>query len=664
MARPPLLPQNDPSPSARLRALDEGRRRYRWNYETLAPLAYADGLPVDALPTAKWLAQVAEVGLRDLLNYVVSGMELKLSGEGDAGGAGASRSRFGGLLGVLEREVKQAAGEVVGEAERALGDLVSTQGFVPSLLAAHTAGDEKAARRLVQRGLEALEGGDSLAVAELLTGQRRAVTHPELGAHFQLVAAHALARPVKQPTSIATYDKAFSVIPLPAVANEFTSDEVFVRMRVAGPNPMVIEAISAVPAKLPVSEAQYTAAMGAGDTLAAAASEGRLFVCDYALLASMPAAKGTDGLPKYGFAPIALFALPKGGRSLKPVAIQCAQKPGPGAPIFTPADGWSWQAAKVCVQVADFNHHELISHLGRTHLFMEPFVVATRRELAPNHPLSVLLTPHFEGTIFINWAAPKTLVDPGGFVDVLLASTLEADLALSAASVKDSPFSTLALPRDLARRGVADPARLPDYPYRDDATLVWAAIERWVRGYLELYYHDDRDVRGDWELGRWAAEVISQAGGRIRGFADDDGFFDLDELVEAVTTIVFTCSAQHAAVNFPQAPLMSFLPGAPLASYQPAPSRHGLTEQDWLNAFAPVSDAQSTVLILYLLGSVHHTQLGQYDGGQFDDERVAAPLNRFHADLQEIEASITKRNGHRTPYEFLLPSNIPQSINI
>ena len=40
-----------------------------------------------------------------------------------------------------------------------------------------------------------------------------------------------------------------------------------------------------------------------------------------------------------------------------------------------------------------------VSHLGRTHLFIEPFVIATERQLGENHPLRLLLRPHFEGTL-------------------------------------------------------------------------------------------------------------------------------------------------------------------------------------------------------------------------------------------------------------------------
>src|SRR5207237_10363668 len=76
------------------------------------------------------------------------------------------------------------------------------------------------------------------------------------------------------------------------------------------------------------------------------------------------------------YAPLALFALPQGGKSLAPVAIQCSPVPGDGNPIFTPQDGYNWLIAKTTVQIADGNFHEAVSHLGRTHLFIEPFVLA------------------------------------------------------------------------------------------------------------------------------------------------------------------------------------------------------------------------------------------------------------------------------------------------
>ncbi|CAN0534650.1 unnamed protein product, partial [Laminaria digitata] len=40
-------------------------------------------------------------------------------------------------------------------------------------------------------------------------------------------------------------------------------------------------------------------------------------------------------------------------------------------PIFTPEDGYNWLIAKTCFEAADFIIHEVISHLGNTHLVLE-----------------------------------------------------------------------------------------------------------------------------------------------------------------------------------------------------------------------------------------------------------------------------------------------------
>jgi hypothetical protein len=62
--------------------------------------------------------------------------------------------------------------------------------------------------------------------------------------------------------------------------------------------------------------------------------------------------------------------------------------------------------------------------------FIEPFVIATKRQLPKNHHLRVLLEPHFEGTILINYGAHKLLIADQGQVDALLAGTIESDRQL------------------------------------------------------------------------------------------------------------------------------------------------------------------------------------------------------------------------------------------
>jgi len=122
-----------------------------------------------------------------------------------------------------------------------------------------------------------------------------------------------------------------------------------------------------------------------------------VYVADYTPLAKMV----NGNFPseqKYINAPVALFAVPpinSSSRSLIPVAIYCQEA------LFTPLEEGTWMTAKSVVQMADSNYHELVSHLGRTHLFIEPFVVATNH-LPKDHNLRKLLKPHLLGTVFIN----------------------------------------------------------------------------------------------------------------------------------------------------------------------------------------------------------------------------------------------------------------------
>jgi len=498
-----------------------------------------------------------------------------------------------------------------------------------------------------------------------------------------------------RPASLADYASLFQEVPRPAGTSVYDDDRVFARMRVAGPNPMTIERVAALDDRFPVTDAQLQAALGPGDSLARAGEEGRLYLTDYAALAGAQAGSFPSGR-KYLSAPLALFAVPagrSGARALTPVAIQCDQKPGPETPVFTPQDGIGWKMAKTVVRVADGNVHQAFSHLGRTHLVLEPIVVATLRNLAPAHPVSVLLQPHFVGTLEINDMAQAKLIAPGGGVDMVLAGTIEASRALIVQARETFVFGEALLPRALRARGVDDPGALPDYPYRDDALLLWGAIRGWVDAYLRLYYTSEASLQADTELQRWAAEIGAVDGGRLKGFGEGGRFLSVDSLTDALTLAIFTASAQHAAVNFPQYQIMSYVPNMPLAAYQPAPTKKdGYTEQDLLAMLPPLDMAHMQLSLGYQLGSINYTRLGVYGDldttpaapdladrvlttlekavdevsgrRHFDDPRVAEPLGRFQAALAGIESTIEDRNTARPPYPFLLPSRVPASINI
>ncbi|MEH1949805.1 MAG: lipoxygenase family protein [Nostoc sp.] len=475
-------------------------------------------------------------------------------------------------------------------------------------------------------------------------------------------------QPTGHATSLKDYENLFPVIGVPGIAKTHQEDEVFAYMRVAGYNPVTIARVNTLGDRFPVTDEHYQAVMGTDDSLAAAGLEGRLYLADYKILDG--AVNGTfPHEQKYLYAPLALFALPKGSdptRLLRPIAIQCGQTPGPDYPIVTPNSGkYSWLFAKTIVQIADANYHEAVTHLARTHLFVGVFAIATARQLPLTHPLRILLHPHFDSTLAINDAAQRILIAPGGGVDRLLSSSIDNSRVLAVLGLQSYGFNSAILPKQFQQRGVDDPNLLPVYPYRDDALLVWDVIHQWVADYLNLYYTTDEDIQKDTALQAWAAEIPAYDGGRIPDFGEDGSIKTRNYLIDATTLIIFTASAQHAAVNFPQKDFMSYAAAIPMAGYLPASTlKREVTEQDYLNLLPPLDQAQRQYNLLSLLGSVYYNRLGDYQQGYFTDQKVKPLLQAFQSNLQQVEDTIKQRNLHRPPYEYLLPSKIPQSINI
>ncbi len=476
----------------------------------------------------------------------------------------------------------------------------------------------------------------------------------------------------KRPQDLKDYDELFKTLSKPLSADFFQEDAAFGRMRVAGQNPLVLKKVSALDASFPVNDELYQSVSGfGGDTLQQAIAQNRLYIADYSMLTILQNGNAGFG-QKYAYAPKALFAIPQNPASLAetlmPITIQCAQTPESShGLLFTPNDGQAWSVAKAIVQSADFSDHEIVSHLCKTHLFIEPFIVATHRQLAEKHPLFKLLTPHFEGTLFINWQAEQRLVNNGGTFDQAFGGTIQSYRELASKTIQWD-FKAEMFPHQMAARGLDNPTLYS--PYQHDAGLLWDAIHSWMEGFLSVYYHDDNDVQRDIELQSWVAEMISINGGRMGNFDESDGkIHTLAYLADAITMIIFTASVQHAAVNFTQYDFSGYPPTMPAAGYRPIPTSKELTKQDYLDYLPPLNMAELQLSITALLSGVNYTQLGQYKLRQFDDERVLPHLRNFDLELASIETKIGKRNAQAKevgmdPYNYLLPEDIPQSINI
>ncbi|MBL1176103.1 lipoxygenase family protein [Pantanalinema sp. GBBB05] len=470
------------------------------------------------------------------------------------------------------------------------------------------------------------------------------------------------------------------------------SDREFARQRLAGQNPMVIRQVqrSDQPYLQSWQAQSCTLSDGTPIDLVEATTTQRLFVADYPCLQGLTPAQLQAG--RYVGSPIAIFH--RSSQGLEPILIQVE----PGRVVLPPpvgTDADAWMRAKLYVQVADVTHHELISHLSDTHLGMEAFAIATCRQLPANHPLYQLLRPHFRFLLAINTRGNEVLLGESGAIDQLMAPTRAASLELINQAYRNCAFQDHALPQNIQHRGV-DADVLPEFPYRDDAKLLWHAITRYVSRYLQRYYPDDHALQQDPYLLGWIGELgdplntrpwhefaqapswlpskmLAQFGlysetlptyARVPGFPTSKDPIDLQQLIDIVTQIIFTCGPQHAAVNFSQFDYVGYPPNAPLAAYCRPDSCTSLED-----LLPPPTQDLGQIELSFALSGIRWGTLGSSELIQFAERGDRQILAQLQADLQETERTICARNQQRlantgVDYPYLLPSHIPNSINI
>ena len=105
-----------------------------------------------------------------------------------------------------------------------------------------------------------------------------------------------------------------------------------------------------------------------------------------------------------------------------------------------------------------------------------------------------------------------------------------------------------------------------------------------------MYYHSDDDVTKDSELQAWIKDIHDNGFTPTPGHVDHRfpaGLVSRDELVHLLTCVVFTCSCQHAAVNFGQLEAYAFIPNAPPTMQLPPPTKKGETDMKRIMATLP-----------------------------------------------------------------------------
>jgi arachidonate 5-lipoxygenase len=356
---------------------------------------------------------------------------------------------------------------------------------------------------------------------------------------------------------------------------------------------------------------------------------------------------------------------------LRPLAIQLGRDPAE-APVFTPNDSETdWLAAKIYLRCSEGNTHQMIAHALRTHFVVEPFVMATMRNLPDPHPVYKLMRRHFRYTLAINEGARKGLLDEGGVFDDFIATggPDKGHIKLGQKGFQRWKLADNNPRLDFERRGVLDPAILPDYPYRDDALPLWDALQEYVGGVLAPFYTSDADLVNDTELQAWWADLIEHGipvdkmpCARLERVAD---------LTDILTTVLYTGSVHHAAVNYLQYEHYAFVPNAPLCMRKPPPTQKGvLRKEDIVEMIPTQSQTLWQVAIGRALASFGEDEEFLLNEGGWRETYFQEPgfpsirerlYERLRAQLEAVKARNAKRD---VPYTVLQADKIPCGITV
>ncbi|KAM7274162.1 hypothetical protein ACFE04_028826 [Oxalis oulophora] len=492
--------------------------------------------------------------------------------------------------------------------------------------------------------------------------------------------------------------------PMPQVIQEdkfaWSTDEEFAREMLAGVNPVDIRRLQEFPPTSKLDPERYgnqnsTITREAienkldGLTIDEAIKDNRLFILDHhdELMPYIRRINATN--TKTYAARTILFS--KNDGTLKPLAIELSLPHPDGdhfgaiSKIYTPAhqgvEGSIWTLAKAYATVNDSGVHQLISHWLNTHAAIEPFIIATNRQLSVMHPINKLLHPHFRETMNINAFARQILINAGGMLEFTVFPGKYA-MEMSSAVYKNWVFTEQALPEDLKKRGMAvdDPKSphglrlvISDYPYAVDGLEIWFAIKTWVEDYCSLYYDTDEKIQKDSELQSWWTEIREKGHGDKKDELWWPKMQTRKELIDSCTTIIWIASALHAAVNFGQYSYAGYLPNRPTISRRFMPEE-GSSEYDELRTNPEKVFLKTiTALLQTLIGvsliellSRHSTDevyLGQRATAEWTSNDVALrAFEKFGKKLVEIEEKIIGMNNDEKLKNRVGPVQVPYTL--
>lgn len=449
------------------------------------------------------------------------------------------------------------------------------------------------------------------------------------------------------------------------VMQKWNTDYMFGYQFLNGCNPVVIRKCVKLPDKFPVTHEMVKSFLQRGLTLEQELMAGNIYITDYEILEGLKPNKTSKKIQYYLTAPICLLYNNRLNQ-IVPIAIQLTQEPGETSPIFLPNDNeYDWMLAKMWVKSSDFNVHQLVTHLLKTHLISEVFEVAMYRQLSKAHPVFKLLVPHVRFTVAINTEARKTLISEHGVFSKISSISGDGIQELIKRAMETLTYKSLCFPDTIKNRGMED---APKYYYRDDGMRVWEAINGFVSEVIEIYYISNKTVQKDVEIQEFVKDVCVFGMCNSKGDKFPQSLETREELTQYLTAVIFTASAQHAAVNFGQFDWYSWIPNSPSTMRTLPPKQKGTVDLDYIMDTLPDRGCSDVVLgTVWGLSRFQKNErfLGMYPDMYFTEQPMKEAFKTFRKKLDELTESIKRRNeGLTMDYCYLSPNQIPNSVAI